>query len=163
VAAGKKNGFPYEPAYVVKKWTEFADKDGYNAIKPPWGTLNAIDLNTGEYLWTVPLGEFPELTAKGIPITGTKNYGGPVTTASGLIFIAATKDERIRAFDKNTGKGSLGVPTTCGWICNACYLRGKWQAVRSHCSRRWQGQKTRRLVYCFCVEVKCKRQLAILC
>jgi quinoprotein glucose dehydrogenase len=104
VAAGKKNGFPYEPAYVVKKWTEFADKDGYNAIKPPWGTLNAIDLNTGEYLWTVPLGEFPELTAKGIPITGTKNYGGPVTTASGLIFIAATKDERIRAFDKNTGK-----------------------------------------------------------
>jgi quinoprotein glucose dehydrogenase len=104
VGAGKKNGFPYEPTYVVKKWTEFADKDGYNAIKPPWGTLNAIDLNTGEYLWTVPLGEFPELTAKGIPITGTKNYGGPITTASGLIFIAATKDERIRAFDKNTGK-----------------------------------------------------------
>ena len=68
------------------------------------GTLSAIDLNTGEYLWKVPLGEFPELTKRGIPITGTENYGGPIVTAGGLVFIAATKDERIRAFDKTTGK-----------------------------------------------------------
>ena len=73
-------------------------------VKPPWGTLNAIDLNTGEYKWRVTLGEFPELTAKGIPPTGTENYGGPIVTAGGLIFIAASKDEQIRAFDKKTGK-----------------------------------------------------------
>ena len=100
----KKKDFPYEPLYVSKTWRRFLDQDGHNAIKPPWGTLNAIDLNTGEYLWRVPLGEIPELTKKGIPITGTQTYGGPVVTASGLIFIASTTDERIRAFDKKTGK-----------------------------------------------------------
>ncbi len=68
------------------------------------GTLNAIDLNKGEILWQVPLGEFIELTKKGIPKTGTENYGGPVTTAGGLIFIAASKDEHIRAFDKDSGE-----------------------------------------------------------
>ncbi len=103
-AVAKKADFPYEPAYVASNWRRFVDQDGYNAIKPPWGTLNAIDLNTGEYLWKVPLGEFPELTKKGVPITGTETYGGPIVTASGLIFIASTKDERIRAFDKKTGK-----------------------------------------------------------
>lgn len=92
------------PAYVSKVWQRFTDQDGYPGIKPPWGTLNAIDLNTGEYLWRVPLGEYPELTKKGIPITGTDSYGGPLVTAGGLVFIAGTKDERIRAFDKKTGK-----------------------------------------------------------
>jgi len=96
--------FPYVPPYINNGYTKFLDPNGYPAVKPPWGTLNAIDLNTGEYLWTVPLGEFPELTRKGIPITGTENYGGPVVTAGGLVFIAGTKDERIRAFDKQTGK-----------------------------------------------------------
>jgi len=99
-----KKDFPYTPRYTNKVWTKFLDQDGYNAVKPPWGTLNAIDLNTGEYLWTVPLGEFPELTARGVPITGTESYGGPVVTAGGLVFIAGTRDERIRAFDKKTGK-----------------------------------------------------------
>ena len=97
--------FPYEPPYILKKGlTRFFDQNGYPAIKPPWGTLNAVDLNTGEYLWRVPLGEYPELTRQGVPITGTENYGGPIVTAGGLVFIAATKDERIRAFDKKTGK-----------------------------------------------------------
>lgn len=99
-----KKEFPYEPLYTNKTWKRFVDQDGYNAVKPPWGTLNAIDLNTGEYLWRVPLGEIPELTKKGIPITGTESYGGPVVTAGGLVFIAGTKDERIRAFDRKTGK-----------------------------------------------------------
>jgi len=99
-----KPDFPYEPNYTLKIWQRFVDQNGYNAVKPPWGTLNAIDLNTGDYLWRVPLGEFPELTKRGIPITGTETYGGPVVTASGLLFIASTRDERIRAFDKKTGK-----------------------------------------------------------
>lgn len=99
-----KKEFGFKPAYINKVWKRLTDQDGYPAIKPPWGTLNAIDLNTGDYLWRVPLGEYPELTKKGIPITGSESYGGPLVTAGGLIFIAATKDEKIRAFDKKTGK-----------------------------------------------------------
>jgi quinoprotein glucose dehydrogenase len=94
----------YGIPYIMSGYNRFVDKDGYPAIKPPWGTLNAIDLNTGEYLWKVPFGEYKELTAKGIPLTGTENYGGPVVTAGGLLFIAATKDEKFRVFDKKTGK-----------------------------------------------------------
>jgi quinoprotein glucose dehydrogenase len=90
--------------YTHTGYNRFFDPEGYPAIRPPWGTLNAIDLNTGEYLWRVPLGEHPELTARGIPITGTENYGGPVITAGRLIFIAATKDEMIRAFDQDSGR-----------------------------------------------------------
>ena len=78
--------------------------DGYPATAPPWGTLSAINLNTGEYAWQMPLGEYPELVAQGLRNTGSENYGGPVVTAGGLVFIAATNhDRKIRAFDKSTG------------------------------------------------------------
>lgn len=100
----KTRDFPYVPPYVSKVWDKLTDQDGYPAIKPPWGTLNAINLNTGDYLWRVPLGEYPELTKKGVPITGTESYGGPLATAGGLVFIAGTRDEKIRAFDQRTGK-----------------------------------------------------------
>ena len=90
--------------YAFGGFRRWLDKDGYPAIKPPWGTLNAVDLNTGEIKWKVPLGEYAELTARGIAPTGTENYGGPVVTAGGLIFISATADETFRAFDKDTGK-----------------------------------------------------------
>ena len=85
-------------------YNRFLDPDGYPAVKPPWGTLSAIDLNKGEIAWQVTLGESPELTAFGYGETGTENYGGPIVTAGGLIFIAATKDESIRAFNKHTGQ-----------------------------------------------------------
>lgn len=96
--------FPHQPPYVNNGNVQFRDQDNYPAIKPPWGTLNAINMNTGEYLWKVTLGEYPELTKKGIPPTGTENHGGPLVTAGGLLFIAATYDEKLRAFDTKTGK-----------------------------------------------------------
>ena len=83
----------------------FRDPEGYPPLTPPWGTLNAIDLNKGEIRWQIPFGEYPELVAKGIKDTGSDNYGGPVVTASGLLFIGATSfDKKFRAFDKLTGK-----------------------------------------------------------
>jgi len=91
--------------YVFTGYRKFLDPDGYPAIAPPWGTLNAIDLNTGEYVWKIPLGEYPALAAQGLKNTGTENYGGPVVTAGGLVFIGASSyDRKFHAFDKATGK-----------------------------------------------------------
>ena len=93
------------PKYRFTGYHKFLDPDGYPAVAPPWGTLNAINLNTGEYAWKIPLGEYPELVEKGLKDTGTENYGGPIVTAGGLLFIAATNfDRKFRAFDKLTGK-----------------------------------------------------------
>ena len=92
------------PSYAFGGFRRWLDPEGYPAIKPPWGTLNAVDLNTGEIKWKVPLGEYAELTARGIPPTGTENYGGPLVTAGGLVFIGATADETFRVFDAATGK-----------------------------------------------------------
>lgn len=99
-AADARSGSPY----VTTGYNRFLDPDGYPALRPPWGTLNAVDLNTGEYLWQRPLGEVAALTRQGIPPTGTENYGGPIVTAGGLLFIAATHDEKFRAFDTKTGE-----------------------------------------------------------
>lgn len=94
---------PFAP-YRISGYTKFLDDDGLPAISPPWGTLNAINLNTGEYVWKIVYGEYPELTARGIPQTGAESYGGPVVTAGGLLFIAGTKDGKFRVYDKTTGK-----------------------------------------------------------
>src|SRR5581483_1890401 len=91
--------------YRLTGYRRFLDPDGYPAISPPWGTLNAINLNTGEYVWKINLGEYPELAAKGMRNTGSENYGGPIVTAGGLLFIGATNyDRKFRAFDKATGE-----------------------------------------------------------
>lgn len=91
--------------YTFTGYNRFRDPDGYPGTAPPWGTLNAINLNTGEYVWTAPLGEYPELSAQGVAPTGTENYGGPLLTASGLLFIGATVyDRSFRAFDAATGE-----------------------------------------------------------
>lgn len=93
--------FPYTPPFLPNGMVQFRDPDHYPAIKPPWGTLNAIDLNTGEYRWQVPLGEYPAL---GEPSTGTENHGGPLVTAGNLLFIGATYDEHLRAFNTTNGE-----------------------------------------------------------
>jgi len=98
------------PAPAVMKYHftgyhKFLDPDGYPAVAPPWGTLNAINLNTGEYVWKIPLGEYPGLAASGQKNTGTENYGGPIVTAGGLVFIGATNfDNKFRAFDEMSGQ-----------------------------------------------------------
>ncbi|RYF77661.1 MAG: c-type cytochrome [Cytophagaceae bacterium] len=93
-----------EQPYKITGYNRFVDSQGIPAIAPPWGTLTAIDLNTGQHRWQVPLGEYAALKAKGIPATGTDNYGGPLVTAAGLIFIAATPDNKFRVLDSKTGK-----------------------------------------------------------
>lgn len=90
--------------YEISGYNKFITKSGLPGLSPPWGVLNAIDLNTGEYVWKTTLGEDPFFKAKGIKETGTENYGGPVVTKGGVLFIAATKDGMFRAFNKRSGK-----------------------------------------------------------
>ena len=139
-----------EIPYAMAGYNRFLDKDGYPGIKPPWGTLNAIDLTTGKLLWKVPLGEYPELTKKGIPITGTENYGGPLVTKGGLIFIAATKDEKIRAFDKKTGKvlWEAKLPAA-GYATPATYAIDGKQYVVIACGGGKIGSKSGDQYVCF--------------
>jgi quinoprotein glucose dehydrogenase len=92
-----------QPSYAKVK-EPFEDKDGYPCNAPPWGELAAVNANTGDIAWRIPLGEYPELAAKGIKNTGTPNAGAPIVTAGGLVFIGATTDFRFRAFEAKTGK-----------------------------------------------------------
>ena len=94
----------YKMPYNSTGYNKFLSKEGYPVISPPWGTLTAINLNTGEHVWKTTLGEYPELKEKGVPPTGTENYGGPVVTAGGILFIAASKDGMMRAYNKYNGK-----------------------------------------------------------
>ena len=128
--AGPRPDLEDESPYTITGYNRFFDPEGYPAVKPPWGTLNAIDLARGEIAWTVTLGEFPELTRRGIPPTGTENYGGPVVTAGGLVFIGASKDEKFRAFDKKTGKvlWETSLPAG-GYASPATYEAGGKQFV----------------------------------
>jgi quinoprotein glucose dehydrogenase len=100
-----KASSPIDLKYTIDGYNKFLDPEGYPAIEPPWGTLNAIDLHSGKTVWQIPFGEYPALAAKGIAITGSENYGGAVVTSGGLLLIGATNfDQKFRAFDKATGK-----------------------------------------------------------
>lgn len=112
VAAVQKGSISKEEAavgdtapYIFDGYNRFLDPDGYPAVAPPWGTLNAIDVNTGRYVWKRPFGEYPELAAQGMRDTGSENYGGGIVTKGGLLFIGATVfDNKFHAFDKRSGK-----------------------------------------------------------
>jgi quinoprotein glucose dehydrogenase len=105
LSAADSKPSPIEQRFRIDGYNKFLDPDGYPAVKPPWGMLSAINLNTGEYVWKIPFGEYPALAAQGLRNTGSENYGGGVVTAGGLFFIAATNyDKKMHAFDKLTGK-----------------------------------------------------------
>ena len=119
--------------YSATGYNKFLTKEGYPAVAPPWGTLNAINLNTGELVWKDTLGDVPEFKVKGIH-TGTENYGGPVVTAGGLIFIAATKDAKFRAFNKRTGKLLLEIDLpAAGFATPAVYEKNGKEYVVIAC------------------------------
>jgi quinoprotein glucose dehydrogenase len=116
--------------YRISGYDRFSDPEGYPAVKPPWGMINAIDLNKGEILWKKPLGEIPELIKRGLPPTGTENLGGAVVTAGGLVFLGATKDEKFRAIDKTDGKLLWEtVLPAAGYATPSVYLAGGKQFV----------------------------------
>jgi quinoprotein glucose dehydrogenase len=108
--------------YQISGYNKFLSKSNLPALSPPWGVLNAVDLNTGNYVWKTTLGEDSVFKAKGVKETGTENYGGPVATNGGLLFIAATKDKKFRAFNKRTGKllWEAGLPAA-GFATPATY------------------------------------------
>lgn len=89
--------------YTNTGYIRFKDHEGYPAISPPWGTLSAIDIENARIKWQIPFGEHQELSKRGLPVTGTENYGGPAITSNGLLFIAASQDEHFRVFDQEDG------------------------------------------------------------
>jgi quinoprotein glucose dehydrogenase len=130
--------------YGFTGYNKFLTAEGYPAISPPWGTLNAINLNNGELVWKVPFGEFEELKAKGVPATGRENYGGPLVTAGGLLFIGASSDGKFRAVNKRTGQilweTELPAP---GVATPAVYSVNNKQYVVIACGgSKWGGKST---------------------
>jgi len=121
VQAPEGSGYPY----AHTGYNHFLDQEGYAAIKPPWGQLTAFDLNRGEITWQVVLGEFKELTARGIPPTGTQNIGGSIVTAGGIVFVGSTQDEMFRAFDKTTGKLLWKAQLPAGGYATPCTYEAK--------------------------------------
>ena len=100
VDAAPGSGFRFD----FKGYIQLLDDEGYPGVKPPWGWMTAVDLNSGDFRWRISFGEHPELTARGIPPTGTNSFGGSIATVGGLVFIGATQDHKFHAFDSRTGK-----------------------------------------------------------
>ncbi len=123
--------------YKTIGFRRFTDPEGYPATAPPWGTLSAIDLNTGKYLWKIPFGTYPELVAKGMADTGSDNYGGPVVTEGGLLFIGASvfrsEVPRLRQGHRQAALGNRIALLRSG---DTCDLHGERKAIRRDRSRR---------------------------
>lgn len=129
-----KRGIDTDVPYVFNGYNKFLDEHGYPAITPPWGTLTAIDLNNGDHLWQIPLGESKELSGRGIPITGTENYGGPIVTEGGVLFIAATPDKTFKAFNSKDGALLWKYPlTAAGFATPSTYMAGGKQYIVIAC------------------------------
>ncbi|MEK7254541.1 MAG: PQQ-binding-like beta-propeller repeat protein [Bacteroidota bacterium] len=148
-----------KPAVPFKAdgYNRFLDSKKMPAIAPPWGSLSAIDLNTGEYRWKIPLGEWEELKTQGIPPTGAENYGGMVVTAGGVLFIAATRDEKFRAFDTETGRllFEYKLPAA-GFATPATYSVGGRQFVVVACGGGKVGTKSGDAYVAFALPQKTK-------
>ena len=99
---GKKEaGYRYD----FSGYKRNVDQKGYPVIRPPWGQISAIDIKNCKIAWQVPHGEYKELTARGVPRTGTYIRGGNIATEGGVLFAAGTLDNVFRAYDSKTGKG----------------------------------------------------------
>ena len=122
-------------------YVQLLDDEDYPSVKPPWGWLTAVDLNTGEFRWRQSFGEHPELTARGIPPTGTTNFGGSIATAGGLIFIGATQDHKFRAFESRTGKVVFEKQLETGAYATPCTyeINGKQYVAVAVGGGRWKS------------------------
>ena len=143
--ATSNQGHDYDNSkkYTTTGYIKFKDHEGYPAIKPPWGTLSAIDMEKAEIKWQVPFGEHEELSKRGLPITGTENYGGPAITSNGLIFIAASQDERFRVFDQDDGTILFETPLpAAGYATPSLYTVNGKQFVVVACGGGKLGTKS---------------------
>ncbi|CAG5004197.1 Outer membrane protein assembly factor BamB [Dyadobacter sp. CECT 9275] len=149
VSVSAKSEVPYQHT----GYNRWYDSNGYPISQPPWGTLTAVDMNTGQRRWQIPLGEYPELTKKGIPPTGTDNYGGPLVTGGGLIFIAASRDEQFRVIDKKTGRilWSTRLPAA-GYASPSTYMLNGKQYVVIACGGGKLNTKSGDKYLAFCLD-----------
>jgi quinoprotein glucose dehydrogenase len=123
-AAEPGSALPYRRESPWGEYARFWDSSRLPCQRPPWGQLHALDLATGELVWQVPLGNAPQLAERGITGTGTPNLGGAIATASGLVFIAASNDSRIRAFDARTGRVLWAAPLPASGHATPLTYRG---------------------------------------